>query len=52
MSSNQVEVIVVQWLKCRTCSHKIEGSNPTKLSTSFTLTRIVTESQFLDLCKS
>ena len=24
--------VVVQWFECRTCNHKVVGSNPTKLT--------------------
>ena len=43
---------------CRARNHKVVGSNPTKLTADFTMSRMNiviqfnTESQFLDVCNS
>ena len=34
-------VTVVKWLDCWTCNHKVVGSNPTKLTADFTMTRVI-----------
>ena len=40
LESNGEQNIQVKWLDRRTCNHKVVGSNPTKLTTDFTMTRI------------
>ena len=48
-SSSQSQKTLVKWLDCRTCNHRVVGSNPAAITTDLTIIRILSSSYWITI---